>query len=196
MDESFSPWSADLCKARWTHQLIAAHLRLQEHLEATHHPLTTLQIPHSGSCYTTLNSGQSPVGSPEQPRVHLAQLQTTNQPFCCLLGKDEAWLGFLHQLKGYFLGVGKPDREIEGHQFQCQKSNRPTYPTCTDLKNPKSSRSRRLTWPRYPRARQCRKWEKGIGRPGNGDALNLQSLPLANCFGIKEISISCLPLCN
>lgn len=77
--------STDFCKARGTHQLIAAHLKLQEHLTTTQHPLTTLQIPHSGPCYTTLSSGQSPVGFPEQPCAPvliLVQLQNTNQPFC------------------------------------------------------------------------------------------------------------------
>lgn len=68
--ESFSPQSADLCKARGTHQLTAGHLQLQEHLKATQHPLTTLQTPHSGPRYTTLSSGQSPVGFSEQPHAN------------------------------------------------------------------------------------------------------------------------------
>lgn len=130
---SFSPRSADLCKARGTHQLTAAHLQLQEHLKATQHPLTTPQKPHSGPCYTTLSSGQSPVGFSEQPHANPDQLQNTHQPFCYLLRKDEAWLGFLHQLKGYFLRAEKQDRDIEGQQFSVKNTAGPRD-TGTDLK--------------------------------------------------------------
>lgn len=63
----------------------------------------------------------------------LTKLQNTHQPFCYLLRKDEARLGFLHQLKGYFLRAGKQDRDIEGQQFSVKNTAGPRD-TGTDLK--------------------------------------------------------------
>lgn len=99
---SFSPRSADLCKARGTHQLTAAHLQLQEHLKAIQHPLTTPQKPHSGPCYTTLSSGQSPVGFSEQPHANPDQTAKHTPAFLLFAQKRWSLVRFSSSVKGLF----------------------------------------------------------------------------------------------